>query len=384
MSYELATDTWDEREKEAIKRVLNSGRYTLGSEVESFEKSFASKVGSKFAVMVNSGSSANLLGIAALKYHSRFKQFAGGEILAPAVSWSTTFYPICQAGFKLKLLDVDLNTLNISASDIESNISKDTFGVFCVNLLGNSCDYSAISEVCDSNGLIFFEDNCESLGAKYAGKYLGTFGLFGTYSTYFSHHISTIEGGVIVTDDEEFYHLLLSMRSHGWTRSLPESSKVYERGEYDTFFEQFNFILPGYNLRPIEFQGALGLEQLNKLDSIISGRVKNAECFSSLFKGTDIVIQKECGESSWFGFSMIFEDRNTRNHMVKLFRDSSIECRPIVSGNFLRNPVSKHLNLTSSASLENANRIHDCGLFIGNHHFNVSEQLIQIANLVKL
>ena len=155
------------------------------------------------------------------------------------------------------------------------------------------------------NDLIILEDNCESLGAKYKKQFCGTIGLIGTFSTFYSHHICTMEGGVVVTDDEELFHYMLSIRAHGWTRNLPEHSELYKKSS-NSFYESFNFILPGYNLRPIEISAAIGIKQIDKIEQIIKTRRKNATRFINLFgNNTNISIQKELGESSWFAFTSI-------------------------------------------------------------------------------
>jgi CDP-6-deoxy-D-xylo-4-hexulose-3-dehydrase len=177
--------------------------------------------------------------------------------------------------------------------------------IVAVSILGNPCYFDAIEKICDENGLLLFEDNCESMAAKYKGKYTGTRGVVNTYSSFFSHHISTGEGGVVLTDDDETYHLLLSLRNHGWTRDQPSDSKIFQR-EGSDFFEAYRFILPGYNVRPSEINGAVGSVQLKKLDQFTKIRRQNAEIFQHYFANDDrFIIQKEVEESSWFAFTMI-------------------------------------------------------------------------------
>jgi CDP-4-dehydro-6-deoxyglucose reductase, E1 len=214
--------------------------------------------------------------------------------------------------------------------------------------------------------LILIEDNCEALGGKFNNQHLGTFGLLGTYSTFFSHHISTIEGGMIVTNNEELYHYLLSIRSHGWTRDLPKNSPIYKRHE-DSFYESYNFILPGYNLRPTEIQGAIGIEQLKKLDDIIEQRRNNANYFiNNINRIQGLELQKEIGDSSWFGFGITI---NNRANIIDLLANNNIDTRPIVAGNFINNPVMSYYkdNFKIHGELLNAQYIHDNGFFIGNH-----------------
>ena len=213
------------------------------------------------------------------------------------------------------------------------------------------------------------EDNCESLGAEYKGRKAGTFGLVGTFSTFYSHHLCTMEGGVTVTDDEELYHYMLSIRAHGWTRNLPRDSKIYQKSEND-FYESFNFIVPGFNLRPLEMEGAAGLEQLGKMDGIIAQRRENAAYFRERMREIPGArIQKEIGESSWFGFAVVLEGENAgkRDRVVRELSAKGIEVRPIVAGNFTRNRVIGYMDYSIHGSLEAADEIHDNGFFVGNH-----------------
>jgi CDP-4-dehydro-6-deoxyglucose reductase, E1 len=383
ITYPLAEDSWDEKERAAISRVVKSGKFTMGSAVEKFEKEFASFFGSRFAVFSNSGSSANLLAIAALIYSNKIKK--GDEVIVPAVSWSTTYYPLQQYGLKLKFVDINLYTLNADFTTIKDAISRKTKAIFCVNLLGNPSELAELKDLCDKKNILLIEDNCESLGAKYNGKYTGTFGILGTFSTYYSHHISTIEGGVTLTDDELLYHTMISLRAHGWTRGLPENSKLYKVSS-NSFYEQFNFILPGYNLRPTEIQGSIGLEQIKKIPKIIEQRRRNARYFkNSSSDFSDYITQSETGESSWFGFSIILTGLLTgkRDQLVKKLEVNGIECRPIVAGNFALNPVIKYLNYKIHKGLFNSNKIHKDGLFVGNHSVDNNGKIDLLIKVLK-
>lgn len=368
MTYRLSDDTWNEREIAAINRVVESGFFSMGKEVAAYEKQFAEKFGVKYAIMSNSGSSANLLMIAALCYSGRLS--TGDEIIVPAVSWSTTFFPLAQYGLKLKFVDIDYHSLNASTEAIKKAITPKTKMIMCVNLLGNSNEYSIIKEICNQHSIFFIEDNCESLGAEYHGKKLGTVGSMGSFSTFYSHHLCTMEGGITVTDDEELYHYMLSIRAHGWTRNLPKDSKIYNKNN-DEFYESFNFIMPGYNLRPLEMEGAIGREQLLKMDAIIAQRRDNATYFVSEMAelGEYYDIQRECGSSSWFGFAVILKGKllGKRDKLVRILRENEIEVRPIVAGNFTKSPAIKYMNYEIQDELTNANLIHDNGFFVGNH-----------------
>ena len=383
MNYKLATSTWDSREVFAINRVVNSGKFTMGSEVREFELAFAKFFGSKHAVMVNSGSSANLILLSSLKYRKNGIK-PGMEIIVPAVSWATTYYPVIQAGFKLKFVDIDLNSLNISIEKVEQAINENTAAIFAVNLLGQPAELNKLQEIANSNNILLLEDNCESMGATLNSKQAGTFGIAGSFSTFFSHHISTMEGGMLVTDDDELKDIFLSLRAHGWTRELGDENNVFNKtGE--AWEDLYRFVLPGYNLRPLEISGAIGLEQLAKLPEIINMRIKNHRFFQQLFSGLNGVrIQQGEGISSSFGFSLILEKNAKiyRNDLVKHLMKNGIETRPIVSGNFLRQPVIKYLSLDQIPDCPNADEVHNNGFFLGNHHFDITEELVHAHKVI--
>lgn len=375
IKYSLSNDTWDNKEIEAINRVIASNHFTMGKEVQKYENAFAKKFGSKYAVMSNSGSSANLLAVAALVYSGRLKK--GDEVIVPAVSWSTTYFPLEQHGLKIRLVDIDIKTLNIDLEKLEKAITPATKAVFAVNLLGNPVDFEKLTKICKKHKIFFFEDNCESMGATYADKKAGTFGLLGTFSTFYSHHLATMEGGVTVTDDEELYHYMLSIRAHGWTRNLPQTSNLYTKDE-DDFYESFQFIMPGYNIRPLEMEAAIGYEQLKKLDKFIKIRRENAEIFKSMmYKSPFLMIQSETGVSSWFGFAIILQPiiAGNRDEYIYALNKAGIEVRPIVAGNFARQPAFKYMNASIYDKLINADYIHYNGFFVGNHSIQMEEQL---------
>ncbi|WP_130830737.1 DegT/DnrJ/EryC1/StrS family aminotransferase [[Erwinia] mediterraneensis] len=387
ITFPLASSTWDEKEIDAIHRVVESNMFTMGVNVENYEKKFSEYFGSKYAVMVSSGSAANLLMIAALFFTKTAKLKRGDEIIVPAVSWSTTYFPLQQYGLKVKFVDIDRKTLNIDTKKLEAAITNETKAILAVNLLGNPNDFTAINSLIKDRNIILLEDNCESMGAVFKGKQAGTYGLMGTFSSFFSHHIATMEGGCVITDDEELYHILLCLRAHGWTRNLPEFNHVSGHKNRDPFEESFKFVLPGYNVRPLEMSGAIGIEQLKKLPSFISIRRKNAQLFQQLFNDNEqIDIQYEIGESSWFGFALILKENATitRGQLVKKLVDAGIECRPIVTGNFLKNEgVLKYFDYTVFGEMTNAEYIDNNGLFVGNHHIELSNEINYLHSLLK-
>jgi CDP-4-dehydro-6-deoxyglucose reductase, E1 len=388
MSYKfpLATATWGQEEQDAMQRVIASGMFTMGVNVQTFERDFAQYVGSKHCVMVNSGSSAILLMVAALFYtkNSKIKLQRGDEVIVPAVSWSTTYYPLYQYGLKIKFVDIDLNTLNYDLDQLEQAVTDKTRAIVAVNLLGNPNDFERIQQIIGKREIVLLEDNCESMGAKFQGKHAGTFGVMGGYSSFFSHHISTMEGGLIVTDDEELHHILLSLRAHGWTRNLPKNNHVCSTKSDDPFEEAFRFVLPGYNVRPLELEGALGIEQVKRLPHLIKERRKNGKLLQEVLGGhPDISIQQEIGESSWFGFSLVVKPgrKLTRKALLKKLDELGFECRPIVTGNFAKNEVVKYFNYEIHGELKNAEYIDANGLFIGNHHYPLPEAFEALRQL---
>jgi len=342
----LSTDTWGAEEKAAILEVMQSGRYTMGPRTEAFEAAYAAYCGTKYCVAVNSGSSANLLMTAA--YTLRHGK---GRVVVPAVGWSTSYSPFQQYGWTLIFVDIDRETLNYDVAALHracERYSPDL--ILTINLLGNPNDYDKLPD------LPILEDNCEAMGAEYNGRRAGSFGVMSSHSTYFSHHICTMEGGMITTDDEYYYHMLLSLRSHGWTRHLPTKNRLGAK------VDKFHFILPGYNVRPTEMQSAIGIEQLKKLPGFIAQRRENAVRFP-------LRTQKEIGKSSWFGFVVYDDDRE----LVGAY-----ESRPVVTGNFLRQPVIYAYDYVATKT-ENADYIHDRALMIGNSHERMEWKLGKAA-----
>ena len=266
---------------------------------------------------------------------------------------------------------------NFDLDALKTSITKKTKMIVIVNLLGNPNDFKKINNIIANRNIIIFEDNCESLGAEYKSRQTGTFGLLGTFSTYFSHHISTMEGGFVTTDNKELYHILLSLRAHGWTRNLPKKNKVTIKSN-DWFNESFRFVLPGYNVRPIEMSGAIGNKQLKKLPNFLKKRRENAKLFVDLFENDpNFLIQKEIDKSSWFGFSLIVkrESSFSRKNVINIFKKNKIEFRPIVTGNFTKNEVLKYFKYEIHNELSNANYLHDNGLFVGNSHEDLSSKI---------
>jgi CDP-6-deoxy-D-xylo-4-hexulose-3-dehydrase len=377
MRYELASSTWDNLELEAIQKVLVSGRTTMGPEVRHFEEMFAEYFGSNFAVMVNSGSSANLLGVAALTFHSSRKLPRGSEVIVPAVSWSTTYYPFHQYGLKLCFVDVDPETLCLNTEEVRRAINPNTSAIMAVNLLGQCAPLPELVEIASEHSIVLLEDNCESMGATIEGKYAGTWGVFGTFSTFFSHHISTMEGGMLITDDEEVRDIVVSLRAHGWTRELPENNFLHNKSG-KPWDDHYRFVLPGYNLRPLEISAAIGIEQLKKLPMILEQRRHNLNKFHHQFSSLpNLRLQTGPGDSSSFGFSLILEGplASKRDSLIEWLEKKNIQSRPIVAGNFTKQPVMEHMDAVISGDLRVSDAVHTNGLFLGNHHYDLSNEI---------
>ena len=376
MHYDLAADTWGPEEKAAIQNVINSGSITMGPKVAEFEVAFAKYFGRRHAVMVNSGSSGNLVGIASLFYRSENPLKRGDEVIVPAIAWSTTYSPLQQYGLKLRFVDVELDTLNMDVRRLDEALNAKTRMIVGVSILGNPAALDKMRKFAEQHGLIFFEDNCESMDAELDGQKTGSFGDISTFSTFFSHHISTIEGGVITTDDDELNALARSIRTHGWTRDLPDTLELCERR--DDFHEAYRFILPGYNVRPQEINAAIGLEQLKKLPPMTEVRRRNWLTFSNLFKGDDrFIIQRENGKSSCFSFTLILNPDKliNRNKVLNALAEEGIGYRLITGGCFPRHDVIQYFDYELVGEMTNGNIAHDNGFFVGNHPFDLTSQI---------
>lgn len=383
MTYKISYDTWGKEETVSIKKVLDSGYYSMGKKVTQFENLFAKKIGSKYAVMTNSGSSANLLGVASQFFLKKNKLKRGDEVIVPALGWSTTYSPLWQFGLKLKIIDINVEDLNIDINILKKAITKKTKMICVVNILGIPANLKAIKALCKKNNIIFYEDNCESLGANIENKMTGTFGNFSSHSFFFSHHISTIEGGMITTDIKEVYDLLKSLRAHGWTRDLDSNNKIYTKKLSD-FEEAYKFVLPGYNLRPNEINAAIGITQLAKLNNMIKIRRKNLNVFEHYFKKDDrFLIPNTKYFSSSFAFPMIIKNNRNklRDEIFKKLKKNKIEYRLIAGGNFTEHPYSKYFDYSIFGKTSVAKKIHNDGFCIGNSSKDLSKE---IANLYKV
>ena len=385
MFYELAASTWGPEEIEAAKRVIDSGMTTMGSEVKAFEQEFADYHGLKHGIMVNSGSSANLVAVASLFYKKSWPLQRGDEVIVPAISWATTYHPLQQYGLKLRFVDVELDTLNIDTTRLEEALTERTRAIVPVSILGNPAALDVIRGFADRHGLYVLEDNCESLDAEIGGRRTGTFGDLNTFSFFFSHHIASMEGGMILTDDTELAHLCRSLRAHGWTRDLPPDSPVYTPLSND-HYEAYRFILPGYNVRPLEIEAAIARQQLKKLPGFTRVRRSNLAHFQQLF-GNDrrFIIQRENGKSSAFSFTIILNPDNKpdRRAVFAALTEADIGFRIITGGCFLRHDVLAHYDYeVVGGGAPNAGLAHDFGFFVGNCPFDLTPQLTKLREVL--
>jgi CDP-6-deoxy-D-xylo-4-hexulose-3-dehydrase len=379
MFYELAVSTWGPEERDAVNQVIAVGRLTMGDQVGRFETAFASRFGMKHAVMVNSGSSANLVAIAALCYKQDRPLRRGDEAIVPAISWATTFHPLQQYGLRLRFVDVELDTLNMDVSRLEAALTPRTRIVVAVSVLGNPAALDVIRAFCDRNRLYLLEDNCESIGASLNGRPCGTFGHLNTFSTFFSHQMSTMEGGMVLTDDDELASLARVIRNHGWNQEPPDSPPP------DGFVEAYRFVLPGYNLRPLELSGAVGLVQLQKLDAMIERRRANAAQFFARFQGDErFRLQREHGCSSWFAFTLVLNASLgiDRSRVLHALREAGIGFRMITGGCFPRHEAIRFFDYDTVGPLTNANLAHDHGFFVGNHPRDLTAEIARFHEVL--
>jgi CDP-6-deoxy-D-xylo-4-hexulose-3-dehydrase len=378
-NYKLLEDAFSFEDIMSGVEVLLSKKITMGEITKKFELEFAKYLNVKYALMVNSGSSANLLAAFALinpRKDNSLKR--GDEFIIQSLCWSTSLWPLVQAGLKPKFIDVDLKTFNIDYNELSKNISNKTRAIMAVHVLGNSSEISNISKLCKKNKIFLIEDTCESLGSKYNNKFLGTFGDFGTYSFYYSHQITSGEGGMIVCNNKNDYEIIHSLRAHGWDRGIRGNKKN---------FPTFNFINSGFNLRPTDVAAAIGLSQfkrLNKFKKIrdenkkkIINALINAKQWNDQFSFFNEVKNLE---PSWFGFPMLLNKKfaHKKNKFLEYLRKNGIETRPILSGNFMNQQSIKLYGFNNQKRIfKNSQIIEDLGFFIGLHTAPINSDILK-------
>ena len=393
MSIKLNKNLLGNEELNGLIKVFKSGNVTQGKYCKLFEDKFAKKLNSKYALFVNSGSSANLLSFFCMSNplirlntkikNRKFKK--NSEVIVCGLSWSTTIWPIIQCGATPVFVDCDPSTLQINEDQILKSINKNTIAICVVHVLGNGPNISLIKKICNKKKLWLIEDTCESLGAKYKSKSLGTFGDFGTFSFYFSHHITTIEGGMIITNNKHLYTVLKTMRAHGWTRDL-ENRKFYEK-KYSNIDPKYLFINSGFNLRSNELSGIIGLKQLKKLDGFNKKRNEISRIWSNTIykkKLSNVLKPMKINKDitpAWFGFPIICKNKETLKKFKSKLDSKSIEHRPIICGNMIRQPAIKHYKYKVQGKLKNCDTVMENGIYIGSSPKNTLAE-INIVNSI--
>jgi CDP-6-deoxy-D-xylo-4-hexulose-3-dehydrase len=394
-NYPLLSNTLSKEDINAAKKVLDSRMITMSKKTHDFEKRFAKYLGVKFALMVNSGSSANLLAISLLVNPQRKKKLLqGDEVLIPVVCWSTSLWPIVQNNLKPVFVDIDLKNLNLDLEKLSQSLTSKTKAIMCVHVLGLSADMDFIVNFAKKNNLIIIEDTCESLGSKFNNKLLGSFGTVGTFSFYYSHQITSGEGGMIVCNSKEDYEILYALRAHGWSR-CPTNKKKIEK-KYPQLDSRFIFINSGYNLRPTDIQAAIGLSQFRKKDIFKKNRNYNRELIikevmqSGKFKNQIEFL--ECSKKidpSWFGLAVLINKQYVKKKFkyLKYLGEKKIETRPIISGNFINQPAIKLYKLNKiKKKYNNAQVVENLGFFIGLHTKIITNNLARYiaSHLLKI
>ncbi len=392
LHFPLVDSSYDNQEIISCMATLLSGQLTMGEKVRQFEREFAAYCGARHAVMVNSGSSANLLALSVLTNPLRRVHLKPGDKVAvPAVCWSTSLWPVIQTGLAPVLVDVDPRTLNLSIPALRAALREHELkAVLMVHVLGNSTELPQLLELVAEHGLLLLEDTCESLGSVYDGRMLGTLGCFGTFSFYFSHHMTTIEGGMVLAETDEDYDLLKCLRAHGWSREQSNRAELESANRH--IDPRFLFVNVGYNLRPMEIQAAFGLEQLKRLDEMNRQRRANVRRIREAFgrharwRGQLHFPEATAGlDPCWFGFPFLVDaalELDYRKFTNSLMRQG-VDTRPIVSGNMALQPAVRHFNIELGLGpFTGAQAVHDRGLFIGCHARELADATI--ARLVDL
>ena len=343
IKYPLLSNAFNKKDIDLGVKVLKSKYITMSKHTTKFEKYFAKKMNCKFALMVNSGSSANLLAVSTIINPLRKNKLkAGDEVLIPAVCWSTSLWPLVQNNLKPVFVDVNLDDFNISIEDLKKKITKKTKAIMCVHILGTSSNMVEILKIAKKKNLEVIEDTCESLGAKYSNKFLGNYGNFGTYSFYYSHQITSGEGGMIVCKSKEDYEILKMLRSHGWSRDTSYHKKYTSK--YKNLDERFLFVNSGYNLRPTDIQATIAHNQFKRLKTFMKNRDENRNKIISKLKKNKkwnnqfkFVPTRIKVTPSWFGLPLIINEKYLykKKTFIKYLSKVGIENRPILSGNFV-------------------------------------------------
>ena len=356
---------------EALDSLLSTW-VTMGKKVKKFENSFGRYIGSKYSVMVNSGSSANLLALSILtnpKFSKRIE--AGSEVLTPAVTWATTLFPIVNVNLVPSIIDVGLEDFNLDVDKLRKSITKKTKAIMPVHLLGNPANMKEIIDIAKEYDLFVIEDSCEAHGAEFNNKKIGSFGDISTFSFFLSHHISTIEGGMLLTKNEEIFELAKSMRIFGSIRDQKNKKQIAKKNP--KLDPRFLFDSLGYNIRPTEIQGAFGIHQIKKLEKFIKIRTSNANFWNKkLAKFSNYLLlhsQRPNTRHAWFGYPITVRSPApfSRDQLVNFLEKKNIETRPIMAGDITKQPAINLVKKKINRPLNNSKIIHSNSFFIGVH-----------------
>lgn len=375
----------EEVKKALADFILNSDRFSMGEQCHTFEKNFSIWQQRKHSIFVSSGSMANLILIQALMNKGDLKK--GDRVGFSTVTWPTNVMPLIQLGLIPVPIDCSLSTLNITSQEVAKIHNEEPLqALFITNVLGFCDDLDVIEDFCKQQNIVLLEDNCESLGSVYKNKKLGNFGLASTFSTFIGHHLSTIEGGFICTDDDELANHLTMCRSHGWDRNLSTEIKQELRAEesVDDFYAMYTFYELAYNGRPTEIQGFLGNYQLKFVEEIVSNRQNNFNKIQAAVSNSNI-IKTEVGHMqvvSNFSFPLLFRDQESLIRVKQKFVDKKVEIRPIIAGNMLLQPFYKK-HISKHPSLPNANLVHTNGFYFGNRPDLTEDEIDLVTDLLR-
>jgi CDP-6-deoxy-D-xylo-4-hexulose-3-dehydrase len=360
--------------------IRQTKRFTQFTKVKEFEDAYAKWQGCKYCVYVNSGSSANLIIVNALKELRKWEN--GDEVIVPAVTWPTTITPVIQCGLTPVFVDVNLDDLSFDYDQLESKITSRTRGIFVAHLLGFPSNFKRLKEIIGDRKIDIFEDSCESQGATLDGVKVGNLGIASSFSFYWGHHMTTVEGGMLCTDDEDLFKLFLLKRSHGLARELPEEYHDQIKAQFPDIDFNFLFLTDGFNFRNTEFNAVLGLVQLEHINELIRIRNRNYQRFVKMCKKypKDLITLESDGVSS-FVLPFIFHDFQKKDLFQKLIRTANIESRPLISGNLLRQPFL--INYYDPQEYKKADFIHTNAFYIGNNQFVNDERLDGLEDLME-
>lgn len=364
--------------------VLKTEFFSMNRECKKYEEGFAKKQGRKYAVFVNSGSSANLILIQALLNIGKLKK--GDRVGFSSVTWSTNVMPLIQLGLEPVAIDCEKDSLNISSETLHKHI-KNISALFLTNVLGFCDDIKTIKEMCGAHNITFLEDNCESLGSVAYDTRLGNFGLASTFSFFLGHHLPTIEGGMVCTDDEELHHALLMARSHGWSRNLPDGRKAVlsKMHDVDDFYDLYTFYDLGYNVRPTEINGFLGNVQLEHWDEIVAAREKNFKEMHVALAENKKFLPLSFGHMdtvSAFAVPVICSNRQVFEDCRGRFEENSVETRPIISGDITNQPFYRKY-VKRGADCPNAKFVHRNGFYFGNNPDLTEEEIERLKSFIQ-